>query len=195
MALLSGSRLLSFVSYSVLLTSPPDCAAKYEYVFHHFDLPTCPRREFFLPTSVTQLPYELTPGQPHSWSTPTPSLCPGFKVYNLRQSGDQGPALPEEQAINVRINRGSSCSLDVGYIYAPSLQRSERFARSATIVANLVMQGSGVSPSDTAVKTERLATTKDLRRWCARTAMEAASPCVGSHLATIPRTVGPSSAF
>lgn len=166
-----------FAIYSILLSSPPDCSAKYEYVFHRFALPTCPPASFSLPKSVNTESQQLTRDERQLWPTTATRLCRGFIAYEPRDwRGER--LLPAGQAINVRLNRGASCSLDVGYVDTPSSQSSKEWAEVAASVARLAMQEVGISPSSSPERTERLAPSDDLRAWCARTAMEAGIPCV-----------------
>jgi hypothetical protein len=89
--------------------------------------------------------------------------CPGLKVYHLVENGS------ERLYYYVRLNRGTYCTLDVGYGYIGG--QSEYIERRTTpwvkAVAELVLDASGVTPSVPATKVDRLESDEERNQWCA----------------------------
>lgn len=169
-------RAAVFAFYSVLLTQPPDCAGPAEHVFQQFELPSCPDETFALPQQVDRAPYSLQSGR-RPWHALSPGFCPGATVYSLRQQSRKTPLL----FFDVKLIRGQSCGLEVGYSYALALGQSEDFSRAAEVVARLLMQGSGLEPSIPAARTDGFQSREDVEAWCARRLGGAQISCAEWH--------------
>lgn len=149
-------------------TLAPSCG-KSVTVFHQFDLQACPEESFSLPSSVDQAPYHLSMVRPSSKYKNT--RCPGYKLYELRDT-----TRPKESSFfYIRINRGPSCSLDVGYRYLgptsgePAPRIEERETPLVGVVAELLLKGSTVVLKVPAAKVERLQSEAQRER-CMRSA-------------------------
>lgn len=172
---LGRGKAALLAAYSLILSTPPDCAGKTEYVIQHFELSSCPDTTFVLPKSVERDQYDLSSERSHLTSAPSP-VCPGFTHYSLRENGVT-PGYPG-WGLDVRLNRRNVCSLDIAYLDAPNSERSGQFTKAAEVAAELVMFPTSVSPTIPASRTERVrAYADDMRKWCSRTARTATAPC------------------
>ncbi len=147
-------------------------------VVRRFELEACPGERFSLPTLVDQPPFRLSS---RLRDMPKYSPCPAFTVYALSKDKK------EDGFFAVRLNRGSSCSLDVQYGYLggnEARRAAEQQAGPLTeVVARLLMQGSGVAPKIPATRIERFGSDKEWQRWCARRGDQAERPCGDLHVA------------
>lgn len=114
----------------------------------HYDLSYCPDPAFTLPDSAPEWAgYRL--GPPTKFALPRPEKCPAFKMYAFWEHRSLWT-----DGMGLRLNRGSSCSLDAAY-HAPQ-KYFDRYKRFADIAASLAMQSSGVAPNLHTTRVERL---------------------------------------
>jgi hypothetical protein len=163
---------LSFAAAAALLLQATRCGFPSAVAVYRYGLTNCPDTAFTLPKRVVEGPYDVSSGKRHRWSTPQPPMCTGFTFYEVR--GESGP-----WGLNVRLNRGPSCRLDVAYAHELPRER-ERQAQvirefdallggKIDDVAQLVLRGSGVAPLLPPAQVERVPGA-DLDAWCARMA-------------------------
>lgn len=150
------------------------CAEEAHFVAHRFDLEGCPSLAFSLPASIEHPRYRLrAAGQ--GWLSPGPApICSGFKDYDLDERTETGALVRIGAGLQVRLNRGGTCSLDVIYSYltgtgeaVPEI-RPEELTRAAETVAQLVMS-SAKAPRLPAAYTERFGSEQQLKQWCEQT--------------------------
>jgi hypothetical protein len=139
------------------------------YTVYRFDLPACPTSAFALPDSVGELSNRFTAVRTGEL------MCPRSMFYEA--SG--------KTFFNVRLNRGQSCSLDVGYKYLTRSPLTEEDMRryekelgpSVDNLARLIIGNAGVTPPVGKPRVERFETAEELNTWCARTSADASQPC------------------
>ncbi|HEX6748712.1 MAG TPA: hypothetical protein VF092_15550 [Longimicrobium sp.] len=185
-ALLCGASLL-------LLGAQFDCWGAVD-AYDRYPLSRCPDSAFALPAAIDLPPYRFTKGGErarHWWSSPPPTArCNGFAVYTLGRAREFPPgadSLSGPAAIyqaDVRLNRGPSCSLDVGYGYlgaphrlGPAEDRAREGARDirwSAAIARGVVAGTGIEVHPSA-EPHRFTDWKERDRWCAASAGDSAA--------------------
>lgn len=176
------------VAVSAALMLQATSCGESEIAVHRYELSGCPHTSFSLPRLVLEPPYELASGRRHWSRTPEihPAMCRGFTYYEVDAPGRgafRRGATPAPWGVDVRLNRGPSCSLDVAYGYLLPLQKERQaearrwFDRElggkVDTVARLVLRGSNVTPIVPASQIERVRR-KELEAWCARSGDQAA---------------------
>jgi hypothetical protein len=188
--ILRTKRSLSQVALSgVVLLRSPDCPGRSKEVVQHFELRSCPDTAFMLPASAEEPPFRLSPAPGKVVSADVAPRCPGFKSYWMFANGE-GQAPFRMAGVDVRLNRGPTCSVDVVYVQAVS-DSSGRYTRGAEAIARLMLHGSGVMPIIPAASTIELESIGDVRDWCSRTTASAAAPCDRVLPAETPASVSP----
>lgn len=160
-------QTMAFAVCSLILLTAQDCGPP-AHVVQRFELPSCPDSGFSLPDVIDQPPYRLSAAGDDPQAETYP-MCPGFEVYHLLENG-QGRFY-----YRTRLNRRSSCSLDIGYSYlggSPSFNRRRmtQFEPWVEVVAQLVMQDADIVPSLPATATEIFDADENTREWCERAA-------------------------
>jgi hypothetical protein len=148
---------------AVILLQAQDCGEAVT-VIQHYDSETCALSS--VPASVDRPPYRVSSHVPEVYSHPR---CPGFTVYGLRDRDTK-----EQMFFDVRLNRGPSCGIDVGYSYIShneydNEQMEKRVTPLAEVMAALLLQDADAPPRLSASKTQRFSTFRTLRDWCVRT--------------------------
>jgi len=177
------------VSCVLLVGAQFDCWGVVD-AYDRYPLSRCPGSAFALPAALDLPPYRFMQPQPgrHWWSGPPPApRCNGFAVYTLGRGREFPPGAdslsgpPAFYGAEVRLNRGPSCSIDVGYGYAsfsrrsgPSPQDEARQRRWSAAVARAVVAGGGIEVRELA-EPYRFTDWKERDRWCIASAGDSAA--------------------
>ena len=149
-----------------------DCAEEVHFVAHRFELESCPLPDFSLPASMENPQYRLE-AVGRGWfafGEPTP-ICSGFEIYQLDERTEAGALVRRGAALQARLNRGASCSLDVTYSYITGMRpavreiQPEELTQAAEILAQLVVSGA-TAPRLPAARTELFGSDAELKQWC-----------------------------
>lgn len=161
---LQTRNAVAFALGAVILLLPADCGP-YVDAIHRLELSGCPDEAFSLPDSSSAGAFRLATFE-HRRRAESYRVCPGFKVYQLREDGE------DRLYYYVRLNRRQTCTLDVGYGYlgtlfeGPSEAVEKRRTPWVETVAELVMQSSDVAPRIPAASVARLDSDERRAEWC-----------------------------
>jgi hypothetical protein len=163
-----GGRQVAIVALCYgALGAQRSCGMDEVTVVRRYGLSACPGANFSFPDSTGDSVYVMRSVTEH------PPLCPGVKTYEFADR-------PAVSHMSVRLNRGGSCSLDVGYRYITMTNTKDHSGieaeqdNFADIAAGTVFGPSEMTVIPPARKTVvRFESWKDRETWCAQTASAA----------------------